>query len=480
MSAGGLIHPVLLSGGSGSRLWPLSRESFPKQLLPLAGELTMLQATAKRALGDERFGPITVIANTKHRFIIAEQLRDIGARNPAVVLEPIARNTCFASAVAALVVAARDPEGVMLLMPADHVIRRPDAFARAIDAALPAARDGRFALFGVKPTAPATGYGYIETGDEVAGHAGVFEVARFVEKPDAATAERLVADGRHLWNSGIFLLPARAFLDEMRALAPAILLAAEEAVTKAGRDLDFLRLDRESVARSPSEAIDTAVMEKTRLAAVTPVDAGWTDVGAWGALWELDADLTEGSDGNVVRGDVRTLHSKRSYLRSDGPLVAAIGVEDLVVVATADAVLVADRRADQDVKTIVEQLKAEGVALATQSRRVHRPWGWYETLNRGDRFQVKSITVQAGRRMSMHKHYHRSEHLVVGTGTALVTLDGQDHLLRETESIFLPLGSIHRIVNPGKVALHLIEVQSGAYLGEDDIVRYEDDYGRVD
>ncbi len=480
MSAGGLIHPVLLSGGSGSRLWPLSRESFPKQLLPLAGELTMLQATAKRALGDERFGPITVIANTKHRFIIAEQLRDIGARNPAVVLEPIARNTCFASAVAALVVAARDPDGVMLLMPADHVIRRPDAFARAIDAALPAARDGRFALFGVKPTAPATGYGYIETGDEVAGHAGVFEVARFVEKPDAATAERLVADGRHLWNSGIFLLPARAFLDEMRALAPAILLAAEEAVTKAGRDLDFLRLDRESVARSPSEAIDTAVMEKTRLAAVTPVDAGWTDVGAWGALWELDADLTEGSDGNVVRGDVRTLHSKRSYLRSDGPLVAAIGVEDLVVVATADAVLVADRRADQDVKTIVEQLKAEGVALATQSRRVHRPWGWYETLNRGDRFQVKSITVQAGRRMSMHKHYHRSEHLVVGTGTALVTLDGQDHLLRETESIFLPLGSIHRIVNPGKVALHLIEVQSGAYLGEDDIVRYEDDYGRVD
>lgn len=480
MPAGGLIHPVLLSGGSGSRLWPLSRESFPKQLLPLAGELTMLQETASRALAGERFGPLTVIANEQHRFIIAQQLRDIGARDPAVVLEPVARNTCFAAAVAALVVAARDADGVMLLMPADHVIRRPEAFLHAIEGALPAAREGRLALFGITPAGPATGYGYIEEGDEIAGHPGVFEVARFIEKPDGDTAERLVADGRNLWNSGIFLLPARTFLDEMRRLAPAILQAAEDAVVRASRDLDFLRLDRESAERSPSEAIDTAVMEKTRLAAVTPVDAGWTDVGAWGALWELDADLSEGGDGNVVRGDVRTHNAKRSYLRSDGPLVAAIGVEDVVVVATPDAVLVADRNADQDVKKIVEQLKAEGVALATHSRRTHRPWGWYETLNAGPRFAVKQITIQPDARTSLHKHYHRSEHLIVLGGTALITLDGQERLLRETESVFLPLGSLHRICNPGKLPLSLIEVQSGSYLGEDDIVRVEDDYARVD
>jgi mannose-1-phosphate guanylyltransferase/mannose-6-phosphate isomerase len=475
--ATGVIHPVLLSGGSGSRLWPLSRESYPKQLLPLAGGRTMLQETAARVLGRPGFGPLTVVANADHRFIIAEQLREIGVSDAVLVLEPLARNTAFAAAVAALTVAARDAEGVMLLMPADHVIRRPDDFLAGVDAALPAARDGALALFGIRPTAPATGYGYIEAGAALPGRPGVREVARFVEKPDAATAERLVADGRHLWNSGIFLLPARAFLDEMGALAPAILSAAEDALGRASRDLDFLRLDEASAARSPSEAIDTAVMEKTRRAAVVPVDAGWTDVGAWGALWELDAE--ESTDGNVIRGAVRADRARNSYLRSDGPLVAAIGVEDLVVVATPDVVLVADRAADQDVKKMVERLRAEGLPLATQSRRVHRPWGWYETLNAGERFQVKTLALRPGRRMSLHKHFHRSEHIVVAAGTALVTLDGAEHLLRETESLFLPLGSVHRIANPGKVRLDLIEVQSGGYLGEDDIVRFEDDYARV-
>ena len=473
----GRIHPVLLSGGSGSRLWPLSRESFPKQLLPLAGERTMLQETAGRALGADRFAPLTVIANAEHRFIIAEQLRDIGVDDAMLVLEPVARNTAFAAAVAALSVAARDPDGVMLLMPADHVIRRPQAFLDAIDAAAPAARAGALALFGIHPTGPATGYGYIEIGGVRAGHAGVFDVARFVEKPDAATAQTLAADGRHLWNSGIFLLPARAFLDEMEALAPAILDAARAALEHAVHDLDFLRLDEASARRSPSEAIDTAVMEKTQRAAVVPVDAGWTDVGAWGALWELDAGI--GDDSNVVRGPVRTDGVQRCYVRSDGPLVAAIGVEDLVVVATPDAVLVARRDADQKVKAMVERLRAEGLPLATQARRVHRPWGWYETLNAGERFAVKALTIRPGRRISLHKHFHRSEHLVVAAGVALVTLGGEERMLRETESVFVPAGEVHRIANPGKLPLSLVEVQSGAYLGEDDIVRLEDDYARV-
>ena len=473
------IHPVLLSGGSGSRLWPLSRESYPKQLLPLAGERTMLQETAGRVLGDDRFGPLTVVANAEHRFIIAEQLRDIGAQGVVLVLEPVARNTAFAAAVAALTVAAREPDGVMLLMPADHVIRRPQAFLAAIDAAAPAAREGRLALFGIRPTAPATGYGYIETGAALEGRPQVFDVARFVEKPDAAAARALVADDRNLWNSGIFLLPARAFLDELARLAPDILKAAEDSLAAAARDLDFLRLDEAAARRSPSEAIDTAVMERTRLAAVVPVDAGWTDVGAWGALWELDADASDGAGANVLRGAVRVERVERSYIRSDGPLVAAIGVQDLVIVATQDAVLVADRHADQDVKAMVERLRAEGVALATQSRRVHRPWGWYETLNTGERFQVKRLMVRPGRRMSKHKHYHRSEHIVVAAGAAQVWLDGEERLLRETDSVFIPLGAVHRICNPGKIPLEMVEVQSGAYLGEDDIIRLEDDYARV-
>jgi mannose-1-phosphate guanylyltransferase/mannose-6-phosphate isomerase len=473
----GRIHPVLLSGGSGSRLWPLSRESYPKQLLPLAGERTMLQETAARVLDGARFAPLTVIANAEHRFIIAEQLREAGVEGASLVLEPVARNTAYAAAVAALVVAARDAAGLMLLMPADHVIRRPDLFLQAVETAAPAARAGRFALFGVTPTAPATGYGYIEAGAPLANTPGVSEVARFVEKPDALTAERLVADGRHLWNSGIFLLPARAFLDELGRLAPDILSAAEASLANAAHDLDFLRLDEASARRSPSEAIDTAVMEKTRLAAVAPVDAGWTDVGAWGALWELDAEAGEGS--NVVRGAVRADGVQRSYLRSEGPLVAAIGVEDVVVVATPDVVLVADRRDDQKVKAMVERLKAEGLPLATQARRVHRPWGWWETLHAGDRFQVKRLTFLPGRRLSLHKHFHRSEHLVVAAGTALITVDGAETLHRENESVFIPLGVTHRIANPGKLPLVLIEVQSGAYLGEDDIVRLEDDYARV-
>ncbi len=472
----GRIHPVLLSGGSGSRLWPLSRESFPKQLLPLVGERTMLQETASRVTDGSRFHPLTVIANAEHRFIIAEQLRAIGVTDATLVLEPVARNTAFAAAVAALTVAARDADGVLLLMPADHVIERPGEFLEAVDRALPAAREGALTLFGITPTGPATGYGYIEVGEALAGTPAVSKVASFVEKPDAARAEVLVADGRHLWNSGIFLLPARAFLDEMARVSPDILHAAEDALAHADHDLDFLRLDEAAARRSPSEAVDTAVMERTARAAVTPVDAGWTDVGAWSALWELAAD---GPQGNATRGPVRLHEAQGVYVRSEGPLVAAVGVRDLVIVATPDAVLVADRGHDQDVKKIVERLKAEGVALATQARRSHRPWGWLETLQTGERFQVKRLQIQPGRRISLHKHYHRSEHLVVAAGTALVTLDGVERLLRENESIFIPLGSVHRVANPGRLPLGLIEVQSGDYLGEDDIVRVEDDYARA-
>ena len=471
------IHPVLMSGGSGSRLWPLSRESFPKQFLPLAGERTLLQDTAARVLDPARFAPLTVVANADHRFVIAEQLREAGVEGATLILEPCARNTAFAAAVAALAVAAREADALMLLMPADHVIRRPEAFLAAVEAAAPAARDGRFALFGVTPSGPATGYGYIEQGPPLAGREGVSAVARFVEKPDAARAEMLVADGRHLWNSGIFLLPARAFLDELGRLAPEILAAAEGALAHAARDLDFLRLEEASTRRSPSEAIDTAVMEKTALACVVPVDAGWTDVGVWGALWELDADA--GADGNVLRGAVRADDVKRSYLRSEGPLVAAVGVEDLVVVATADAVLVAQRGADQKVKQVVERLRGEGLALATQARQVHRPWGWWETLHAEARFEVKRLTILPGRRLSLHKHFHRSEHLVVAAGTAQIMVEGVETLFRETESVLVPAGVVHRVANPGRLPLCVIEVRSGAYLGEDDIVRYEDDYARV-
>jgi mannose-1-phosphate guanylyltransferase/mannose-1-phosphate guanylyltransferase/mannose-6-phosphate isomerase len=467
------IFPVILSGGSGSRLWPLSRESFPKQLLALAGEHTMLQATALRVADSALFHPVMVVANAEHRFVIAEQLRVIGQEKPTLVLEPVARNTAPAVAVAALLASAQDPDALILVMPADHAVPDGKAFLDAVMAGAPAAQSGALVLFGIKPDSPATGYGYIRAGETLEG--AVRRVEAFVEKPDLATAERYLADGRYSWNSGIFLLPAKAVIAELEAHEPAVIAAVRAALDAATRDMDFLRLDAEAFAQSPSISIDYAVMERTTRAAVVSSTFGWSDVGAWSALWKLaDRD----ADDNVQIGDTLAVDTRGSYLRSEGPLIATVGVDDLIVVATADAVLIANRHKDQDVKKLVELLRASNHKAAAQTRRVYRPWGWYEGVTEGERFQVKRITVKPGERLSLQKHFHRAEHWVVVNGTAEVHLDGETRLLSENESVYIPLGSTHRLSNPGMVPLNLIEVQSGAYLGEDDIVRFEDAYAR--
>jgi mannose-1-phosphate guanylyltransferase/mannose-6-phosphate isomerase len=482
MAAGGFgsgamskIFPVILSGGSGSRLWPLSRESFPKQLLPLTGPRTLLQETALWVSDPDRFHPVTVVANAEHRFVVAEQLREIGQTRPTLVLEPAARNTAPAVAVAALLALAEDPAALILVMPADHAVPDSTAFLATLDTAVAAAQAGALVLFGVRPDRPATGYGYILAGEPLEGAAR--RVEAFVEKPDLATAEHYLEDGRYVWNSGIFLLPARGVLEELETHAPQVAAAARAALAAARRDMDFLRLDPEAFAASPSISIDYAVMEKTVRAAVAPASFAWSDVGAWSALWELAG---QDADGNVLLGDTLAEDTQGSYLRSEGPLIAAVGVRDLVVVATPDAVLVADRGKDQAVKQVVERLRASDHATAIQTRRVYRPWGWYETIEVGERFQVKRITVTPGGKLSLQKHAHRAEHWVVVNGEAEVELEGERRRLAANESIYIPLGATHRLSNPGPGPLDLIEVQSGAYLGEDDIVRLEDAYARIE
>ena len=469
------VVPVLLSGGSGSRLWPLSREARPKQLLSLIDDRTLLQQTVARVDDASLFGPPIVIANADHRFLIAEQLRAIG-KHAAVILEPVARSTAPAVAIAALSACSKDLDAVILAMPVDHMIGDPVGFRRAVAAGLPAARAGRFVLFGIRPDCPATGMGYIHAGDAAVETSAAHEVRGFVEKPDLATAKRFLEDGQHLWNSGIFLLPARAYLDELERLAPDLLAACRAALEGAAVDADFLRLATDAFAASPSISIDYAVIEKTSNAVVVPVDIGWSDVGSWSALWKLgDKDDAD----NVTSGDVVAEDSNGCYLRSDGPLVAALGLDDLVVIATSDVVLVTRRDRDQDVNKLVARLRANGHRAATETPIVHRPWGYYQSVHAGERFQVKRITVNPGAKLSLQMHYHRAEHWVVVNGTALVTRDDQTALLRENESIFVPLGCTHRLENPGKMPLNLIEVQSGTYLGEDDIVRIEDVYNRV-
>jgi mannose-1-phosphate guanylyltransferase/mannose-6-phosphate isomerase len=473
--SGAIIHPVILSGGAGSRLWPLSRRLYPKQLLPLAGAHTMIQDTAERFKG-EGFAPPIVICNQDHRFLIAEQLRERGVQDARIVLEPVGRNTAPAAAVAALLSARTDPDAVVLLVPSDHVIRDVAAFRNAVGAALPAARKGALVTFGIKPSAPETGYGYIARGEPLAGASGCFRVERFVEKPDRPTAERYLATGQHFWNSGMFLFSAKAFLAEMKRLEPEMLAACEAAVAKGRGDMDFYRLDEASFESSPAQSIDYAIMEKAANAAVVPVDMGWSDVGSWQSLWDITA---KNEAGNATQGDVLLERVQNSYLRSDGPLVAAVGVEDLVVVATTDAVLVAHRDATQDVKRVVDELEKAGREHHVQHRKVYRPWGSYESIDTGERFQVKRIVVNPGAKLSLQMHHHRAEHWVVVSGTARVVCGEKEFLLQENESTFIPLGTKHRLENPGKVPLHLIEVQSGTYLGEDDIVRFEDTYGRT-
>jgi len=469
------IHPVLLSGGSGSRLWPISRESYPKQLLPLVGERTMLQDTVGRVVGQGFAAPL-VICNDEHRFVIAEQLRQIAVTPFAIALEPVGRNTAAAAAVAALIITEQDPDALLLLLPADHVIRDTDAFHAAIEAAASAAAAGNLVTFGITPTQPETGYGYIRQGAELTGHGGVFQVDAFVEKPRIETAEDMLTAGGHFWNGGMFLFSASKLLAEMEKFEPAIVASCREAISKGSRDLDFFRLDPEAFGRAPSISIDYAVMERTDAAVVVPATIGWTDVGAWSALWDIGA---KDEDGNVTVGDVITEDAKNCYIRSEGVLTAVVGLDDVVVVTTDDAILVASRDRVQDIKLVVERLKKAGRPEAKIHSRVHRPWGFYQCLHEGERFQVKRLTVKPGATLSLQKHYHRAEHWVVVNGTALVTRDSDQVLLRENESIYIPLGAVHRLENPGKVTLNLIEVQSGSYLGEDDIVRLTDTYGRA-
>lgn len=445
-------------------------------MLSLLGEKTLLQQTALRVNDPALFDRMLVVANAEHRFAIAEQLRGVGVADPTIVLEPFGQNTAPAVAIAALVAQESDPDAIILAMPVDHWVADAAAFHAAISVGMRAAQAGQFVLFGLRPTAPATGFGYIHARDELAGAPGVHQVAGFVEKPDLPTAERLLAASNYLWNSGIVLLPARLLIEELARLAPDILAACRAALSGATRDLDFVRLDEAAFRSCPSVSLDYAVMEKTNSAAVVPADFDWSDVGSWSALWEMgDKDRS----GNVAIGDVVMEDASGCYVRGEGSLVAALGVDDLIITATPDVVLVASKDRDQDVAKLVGRLKASGHRSATQTQSIHRPWGYYQSIHAGDRFQVKRITVNPGAKLSLQKHFHRAEHWVVVNGTAIVTRDDEEILLRENESIFVPLGCMHRLENPGKVPLNLIEVQSGPYLGEDDIVRVEDIYHRV-
>jgi mannose-1-phosphate guanylyltransferase/mannose-1-phosphate guanylyltransferase/mannose-6-phosphate isomerase len=469
------IYPVILSGGSGTRLWPMSRNLYPKQVLPLVGDHSLLQQAALRVADAPGFAAPLVIANEEHRFIIAEQLREIDVAAQRLVLEPVGRNTAPAAAVAALALVASDPNALMLLMPSDHTIEDRAAFLAAVGRAAVAARGGFLATFGIHPEGAETGYGYIERGTALAGADGAYTVARFVEKPDAATAERYVESGDFFWNSGIFLLPAALFLSEVERLRPEMLASCRAALDAARRDDDFVRLDKAAFADCPSDSIDYAVMEHTDRAAVVPVSMGWSDLGSWDALWTM-ADKDDA--GNALIGNVIAEDARNSYVRSEAGLVAALGIEDLVVVATDDAVMLAPRSRSQDVRRLVARLVKEKRSEADALPRVHRPWGSYETLHAGHRVQVKHILVKPGGKLSLQMHHHRAEHWVVVQGTARIRRGDEEVILTEDQSTYIPLGTPHRLENPGKIPLHLIEVQSGAYLGEDDIVRFEDHYGR--
>ena len=469
------IYPVILSGGAGTRLWPLSRAVLPKQLLPLVGDKTMLQDTALRVANWPGVMAPLVVCGNDHRFMVAEQMREIGITPLGILLEPVGRNTAPAVAAAAHHLKAIDPEAIMLVLPADHVIENNAAFREAVERAITLVGQGALATFGIVPKTPETGYGYIRRGEQVANCGECFKVARFVEKPDLETARGFLAEGGYYWNSGMFMFQADRYLAELQQHAPAIAASASQAMKSAYRDLDFCRLDETSFFACPSDSIDYAVMEHTRDAAVVPADIGWNDVGSWSALWEVQA---KDGQGNAQRGDVYLDGVKNSLVRAESRIVAVVGVEDLVVVETQDAVLVAHKDQVQRVKQVVDHLKSKARTEHLHHTRVYRPWGHYEGIDAGDRFQVKRITVKPGEKLSLQMHHHRAEHWVVVSGTARVTCGDKVSLLSENESTYIPIGMNHRLENPGKLPLHIIEVQSGSYLGEDDIVRFEDIYKR--
>ncbi|MEA2120106.1 mannose-1-phosphate guanylyltransferase/mannose-6-phosphate isomerase [Halovibrio sp. HP20-50] len=478
-----MIFPVILSGGSGSRLWPVSREHYPKQFLNLhKDDRSLLQEAAQRLKNVEGTGSPIVVCNEEHRFLVAEQMHQIGLNSTQIILEPCGRNTAPALALAALAAKSVSPEAEMLVMPADHVIKDDMAFAQAVSKGSELGSQGKLVTFGITPSTPNIGYGYIKRGS--AQGAG-FNVDAFVEKPNRERAESYLASGDYLWNSGIFLFKASAYLDALREYAPDILNVCERAYDQRSEDLHFLRVDPEIFAQCRSESIDYAVMEHTQEAAVVPMDPGWSDIGAWDALHDLKSPEDK-VNGNAIHGDVMIHNTRNSLIHSESRLVAAVGVNNLVIVETDDAVLVADRHNAQDTKLIVNALKAAGRKESQSHQCVYRPWGNYHTMVLTDSFQVKEIVVNPGAKLSLQMHHHRAEHWVVVQGTAKVT-QGEGHgdlsnlksfLLSEDESTYIPLGTVHRLENPGVIPLHLIEVQTGSYLGEDDIVRYNDEYGR--
>ena len=470
-----LIHPVILSGGVGTRLWPLSRALSPKQLLPLASDLTMLQDTVRRVADPARFAPPMVICNDEHRFIVAEQLRAVDAPPRPVVVEPEGRNTAPAAAVAALMAAGEDHDALLLILPSDHVIADTAGFHAAVDAAVAAARAGALVTFGMTPSRAETGYGYIRQGEALDAAPGCFRVQRFVEKPQPDAAAAMLAEGGWLWNSGMFLFGTKAYLEELERFQPELAAKCQAAIDGGNEDPDFFRLNAEDFAAVPSDSIDYAVMEKTNVAAVVPADIGWNDIGSWSALWDVGE---KDADGNVILGEVIADGTQNSYVRTDGRLVAVVGARDIVVVATEDAVLVVPKDQAQDVKNVVETLKASGSDRHIAHVRVDRPWGSYQSIDAGDHFQVKQLVVKPGAKLSLQSHNHRAEHWVVVNGTARVTRDDDVFDLQVNESTYIPVGARHRLENPGSETLRVIEVQSGGYLGEDDIVRYEDVYGR--
>ena len=465
-----------MSGGSGTRLWPISRALFPKQFLKLTTEHTLLQDAVLRVSDTSVFAAPIIVCAEEHRFMIAEQLRELNIKPHAILLEPTPRSTAAVAALAAqfLTPTQEDPDPIFLMMPTDHAVGNVPAFVKACKDAALAASDGYLTTFGVVPARAETGYGYIKPGDNV-GVGSVRSIALFVEKPDMTKAEIFVKEG-YLWNSGMFLFSSRSVTEELTRLQPEIMAKVHDALAKAAKDLDFIRLDKEAFSKVPSISVDVGLMEKTRKAAVVPVDMAWNDIGSWQSMWDI---AKKDEQGNVVKGDALLEDSKNSYVHSDGRLTVTLGVENLVVITMDDVVMVADMARAQDVKLVVDKLKAKKRQEVQHARRVYRPWGWYESLGEGERFQVKRIMVNPGNKLSLQSHHHRSEHWVVVHGTALVTKGEEEVFVHENESIYLPVGTKHRLQNPGKLPLMVVEVQSGSYLGEDDIIRFEDTYGRA-
>jgi mannose-1-phosphate guanylyltransferase/mannose-6-phosphate isomerase len=470
---GSRFYPVILSGGSGTRLWPMSRQLLPKQFLALLSGNTLFQETALRVQPIEGCASPIVVCNDEQRFLAADQLQEIGVEAAPMILEPVSRNTAPAIAVAALAALEGDAQALLLVLPSDHIITRSGAFQKDALAALRLAEAGYLATFGIIPSSPETGFGYIERGQALKG--GGWKVATFREKPDRATAEAFIASGRFLWNSGMYAVLAAKYLEELKRLHPAMLSAATDAYINGVRDLDFLRLDRDAFAKCPADSIDYAVMEETADAVVIETDPGWSDVGTWQALWAISP---KDGAGNVAVGDVYMHDSIGCYVRAEKRHVCGIGLKDLVIVETDDALLIVAKDRSQDVKEAVTNLQTKARTEHVSHTRVHRPWGYYESVDSGDRFQVKRIMVKPGAALSLQMHHHRAEHWVVVSGTAKVTRGDSEILLSENESTFIPIGMKHRLENPGKVPLYLVEVQSGGYLGEDDIVRFEDRYRR--